>query len=114
MEMTHALTALQALGQPSRLGVFRLLVQSGPDGLAAGEIARRLDLRANTLSSQLTILHNARLIRSTRDGRQIIYTADLSTLRGLLSWLLQDCCGGAPELCAPLLDQIAHLHPSCC
>ena len=114
MEMSNALAAFQALGQPSRLAVFRLLVQAGPTGLPAGEIARQLDLRANTLSSQLAILQAAGLIRPSRDGRLIIYAAEMSALRGLLTWLLQDCCGGAPELCAPVLDQIACLKPPCC
>jgi DNA-binding transcriptional ArsR family regulator len=114
MEMMNALAAFQALGQPSRLAVFRLLVQSGPAGLPAGEIARQLDLRANTLSSQLAILQAAGLIRPSRDGRSIIYSADMAALRGLLTWLLQDCCGGAPELCAPVLDQIACLKTPCC
>ncbi len=114
MEMTNALSAFQALGQPSRLAVFRLLVQSSPDGLAAGDIARQLDLRANTLSTHLAILQAADLIQPTRDGRSIVYAADMSALRGLLTWLLQDCCGGSPELCAPVLDQIALPETLCC
>lgn len=114
MEMTNALTSFQALGQPTRLAVFRMLVQTGPAGMAAGEIARQLDLRANTLSTHLAILQAAGLIQPTRDGRSIVYSADMSALRGLLTWLLQDCCGGSPELCAPVFDRIAHLHPVCC
>lgn len=114
MEMMNALAAFQALGQSSRLAVFRLLVQTGPDGLPAGEIARQLDLRANTLSTQLAILQAAGLIQPTRDGRSIVYAADMTALRGLLTWLLQDCCGGAPDLCAPVLDQIACLKTPCC
>lgn len=114
MEMTNALTAFQALGQPSRLAVFRLLVQTGPTGLAAGEIARQLDLRANTLSSHLALLQSAGLIQPARDGRSIVYSADMTALRGLLIWLLQDCCGGSPEVCAPVLDRIACLQSPCC
>ncbi|MEO5613675.1 MAG: helix-turn-helix domain-containing protein, partial [Cypionkella sp.] len=86
--------------------MFRLLVQSGHAGLAAGEIARQLDLRANTLSTHLAILHAANLIQPTRDSRSIVYAANMSTLRGLLTWLLQDCCGGSPKTYAPMLDHI--------
>ncbi len=107
MDTSHALSAFDALGQPSRLAVFRLLVQTAPDGLPAGDIARRLDLRPNTLSTHLAQLQAARLITSTRDGRSIRYSADMAGVRGLLSWLLQDCCGGSPETCAPVLDRIA-------
>ena len=107
MDMSHALIAFDALGQPSRLAVFRLLVQSAPDGMAAGDIARTLDLRPNTLSSQLSQLQTAGLIAANRAGRSIRYSADMAGVRGLLSWLLQDCCGGSPETCAPVLDRIA-------
>ena len=107
MDMTRALAAFDALGQPARLTVFRLLVQTGPVGMAAGDIARQLDLRANTLSSQLAILHAAGLISASREGRSIRYAADMAGLRALVGWLLQDCCGGSPEICGPVLDRIA-------
>ncbi len=107
MEMIHALSAFEALGQPTRLAVFRLLVQTGSDGLAAGEIALTLDLRPNTLSTHLSILAQAGLITAARHGRSIRYSADMQGLRALMSWLLQDCCGGKPETCSPILDQIA-------
>ncbi len=109
MEETTALAAFAALSQPTRLAVFRLLVQKGPDGLPAGEIARMLDVRANTLSANLSVLTAAGLLTSRRDGRQIIYAADLTGIRALLSFLLEDCCGGAPELCRPVLDDLAAL-----
>lgn len=105
MEITHAVTAFEALGQPSRLQVFRLLAQSG--GCAAGDIARQLDMKPNTLSGHLAILQNAGLLTSSRDGRSIRYSVDAAGLRGLLAWLLQDCCGGSPDLCAPVLDRLA-------
>lgn len=107
MEMIHALSAFEALGQPTRLAVFRLLVQTGSGGLAAGDIALTLDLRPNTLSTHLSILSQAGLITAARQGRSIRYSADMQGLRALMTWLLQDCCGGKPETCGPILDQIA-------
>lgn len=106
MEMTAAVRAFEALGQPTRLAVFRLLVQALPGDIPAGQIATRLDLRANTLSSHLASLTDAALIRAERHGRSIRYAADIDGLRALVAWLLQDCCGGKPETCAPLLAQI--------
>ena len=106
METTSALIAFDALGQPTRLAVFRLLVQRGV-GMAAGEIAAELNLLPNTLSTHLSILVKAGLIAATRDGRSIRYSADMAGLRALLTWLLQDCCGGKPEICAPVLDALA-------
>ncbi len=75
--------------------------------MAAGEIAASLDIRPNTLSNNLNILAAAGLVRSAREGRSIRYFARMETMRGLLGFLLQDCCGGQPELCQPVLDQIA-------
>lgn len=89
-----------------RLDVFRLLVRAGPQGMAAGEIAEALGIRANTLSSNLNILAAAGLVRSTREGRSIRYFAQMETMRGLLGFLMQDCCNGRAELCQPVLDQI--------
>lgn len=105
--MNLAIASLSALAHPGRLSAFRLLVQTGAEGLPAGEIARRLDILPNTLSSHLAILDHAGLVRSRRDGRSIIYTADYSAMRNLLGFLLEDCCGGAPEICAPLSDMLA-------
>jgi DNA-binding transcriptional ArsR family regulator len=107
MEMSRAVAALEALGQPTRLAVFRLLLSRGSKGLAAGEVARRLSVRANTLSAHLAVLQSAGLVTAARDGRFISYAVDMAGLRGLLTWLLQDCCGGNPETCAPVLDRIA-------
>lgn len=106
METTPALACLSALSHAARLEVFRLLVQSGPQGLAAGEIARRLDLPPSTLSTHLSLLEGAGLLAAAREGRVIRYTADLEGIRALIGWLLQDCCGGAPETCAPILEKI--------
>lgn len=110
MELAHAIAPLSALAHSGRLAIFRLLVRAGPDGLAAGEIARRLGVLPNTLSANLNVLSHAGLIRSRRDGRSIIYTADFDAMRELLGFLMEDCCGGAPEICAPLTE-IAACYP---
>jgi DNA-binding transcriptional ArsR family regulator len=107
MEMSRAVLALEALGQPTRLAVFRLLLAVGPGGMAAGDVARTLSVRANTLSAHLAILQAAGLVKARRDGRFITYETDMPGLRALMGWLLQDCCGGNPETCAPVLDRIA-------
>ncbi|HEX4097590.1 MAG TPA: metalloregulator ArsR/SmtB family transcription factor [Caulobacteraceae bacterium] len=93
---------LSALAQESRLAVFRLLIQAGPVGIPAGEIARSLDITPNTLSAQLTILANASLVTSRRDGRSIIYAAGYDSMSELLVYLMEDCCQGRPEVCSPL------------
>jgi DNA-binding transcriptional ArsR family regulator len=103
MNADAAIAALSALAHPGRLDVFRLLVRAGPPGLPAGEIAVRTQTRPNTLSTNLNILSHARLVASRREGRSIIYTADYGAMRELLAFLMEDCCGGAPEICAPLL-----------
>lgn len=103
MEMETAVSSLGALAHDVRLSAFRLLVQAGADGLAAGEIARRLDILPNTLSSSLSVLSHAGLVRSRRQGRSIIYTANYEAMRMLLAFLMEDCCGGKPEICAPLV-----------
>ena len=100
----EAVKRLSALAQDSRLEVFRLLVKAGPEGLAAGEIARRLATPANTASAQLLVLSNAGLIRARRDGRSIIYSVDFEAMSGLLVFLTEDCCGGRSEICAPLVE----------
>jgi len=111
MEMNNALLALGALAQESRLNAFRLLVRSGSEGMAAGDIARKLDIPHNTLSSHLSILVNAGLIESRRESRSIIYSVDFDGTRALLSFLMEDCCQGNPELCIPVLESLL---PGCC
>lgn len=102
METKAALARLSALAQDSRLAVFRLLVKAGPQGLAAGEIARRLGVPANTMSAQLLVLSNAGLVFTRRDGRSIVYAIAFDAVRELLVFLTRDCCGGRAEMCAPL------------
>jgi DNA-binding transcriptional ArsR family regulator len=104
MELSAAVDALGALAQESRLKVFRLLVRSGHNGLAAGDIARTLQVPRNTMSAHLAILSRARLITSRKEGRSVIYAVDLGGTRALLSFLLEDCCRGKPHLCAPLIE----------
>jgi DNA-binding transcriptional ArsR family regulator len=103
METSDAVRRLSALAQDARLEVFRLLLKAGPEGLPAGEIARRLDTASNTMSAQLLVLANAGLIRARRDGRSIIYSVDFAAMSGLLVFLTEDCCGGRSEICAPLV-----------
>ncbi len=110
MESELAISALGALAQGTRLDVFRLLVRHEPDGLPAGEVARQLDVPQNTMSAHLAILARAGLVRSERRSRQIIYRADLDAVRGLMLFLVKDCCAGSAELCAPL---VAELAPCC-
>ena len=107
MELKAAAENLSALGHEGRLAIFRLLVRAGPPGVAAGEIARRLDMIPNTLSANLNVLSHAGLIGSRREGRSIIYAADYGAMSDLLGFLMQDCCNGAPEICAPLGEILA-------
>jgi ArsR family transcriptional regulator, arsenate/arsenite/antimonite-responsive transcriptional repressor len=110
METESALHKLSALAQEGRLSVFRLLVKAGLDGMAAGDIARKLKTAPNTMSAQLLILSNAGLIHARRDGRSIIYAADFDQMGALLMFLTEDCCGGRAEICAPL----AAIAKPCC
>jgi len=87
-------------------------VQAGSEGLAAGEIARRLDILPNTLSASLTVLSHADLVTSRRDGRSIIYCANYPAMGGLLTFLMEDCCAGSPEICAPISDVLERV--ACC
>ena len=102
MESEQAILALAALAQSTRLSVFRLLVKHEPDGLAAGEIARAIAVPQNTMSAHLAILARAGLVMSARKSRSIIYRADLAVFQSLTSFMVEDCCGGAAELCAPI------------
>ena len=89
-----------------------MLVQAGPDGIAAGEIARRLDMPANSLSANLKVLTHAGLLVSRREGRSIIYSACYDRMTHLLGYLMEDCCAGSPEICAPLAEVFART--ACC
>ena len=101
MESSVAVVALEALAQESRLGIFRLLVEAGPEGLPAGHIAERLELPAATLSFHLAQLRHAGLITCQRQGRSLIYSAHFERMNGLIAFLTENCCGGNTGLCAP-------------
>jgi DNA-binding transcriptional ArsR family regulator len=110
MDNEMAMLTFAALAQSTRLDCFRLLVEHEPEGMPQGELARMLDVPQNTLSSHLNILAHAGLVRGERQSRSIIYRADLERLREVTLYLVKDCCGGRPELCAPI---IAELTPCC-
>jgi DNA-binding transcriptional ArsR family regulator len=112
MEIDVAIKRLSALAQDARLNVFRLLVKAGPAGLPAGEIAREFGIPPNTLSAQLSVLANAGMVRSRRDGRSIIYAAEYDAMSELLLYLTEDCCQGRPEICEPLAK--AASRTGCC
>ena len=106
MDQPHALEGLAALGQESRLRIFRLLIQAGRNGASAGTIADRLDIVPNTLSSHLGQLARAGLITRHREGRSIRYAADYDGVSALLTYLMEDCCQGRPELCRPAVEAL--------
>lgn len=103
MDILDAISGLSALAQESRLKVFRLLVRKGKDGMAAGDIARALDVPSNTMSSHLAILSRAKLVQARKDGRSVTYAVDLEGTRALLSFLVEDCCQGEPAVCGPVI-----------
>jgi len=107
MDINAALSAFAALSQKTRLDVFRLLINAGPVGMSAGDIGEALGVRQNTMSANLSVLLQAGLVRNEREGRSIRYFADLDGTRELLTFLMADCCGGHPELCAQVMDAIA-------
>ncbi len=107
MDKNTALDAFAALSQSTRLDVFRLLIKAGETGMSAGAISDALNVRQNTMSTNLSILVRAGLIRSTREGRSIRYFADMDGMRGLLGFLMEDCCGGRPDLCQPVINEVA-------
>jgi ArsR family transcriptional regulator, arsenate/arsenite/antimonite-responsive transcriptional repressor len=101
MEKSEAVAALAALAQDNRLDVFRLLVQAGPSGMAAGEVAKALGIAPNTLTFHFDRLREASLIGVRREGRSLIYAAQYETMNGLLSFLKQNCCTGVPQSSKP-------------
>jgi ArsR family transcriptional regulator, arsenate/arsenite/antimonite-responsive transcriptional repressor len=102
METSVATAALAALAQDNRLDIFRLLVQAGPDGMAAGHVAKKLDLAANTLTFHFDRLRVAGLVTVRREGRSMIYAARYETMNDLLAFLTENCCQGAAASCAPV------------
>jgi DNA-binding transcriptional ArsR family regulator len=106
METTHALQTLDALSHETRLAVFRLLVQAGPPGMPAGQIAAALDARQNTMSTHLKLLTATGLIERQREGRSIIYKAGYETARELILFLMDDCCAADPVVCVPVANSL--------
>lgn len=101
MKKSAVLGALGALAQETRLDIFRLLVQKGPEGLPAGDIGARLGQPSPTMSFHLNQLRFAGLVSSRRESRSIIYSANFKAMADLLGYLTENCCGGRPELCSP-------------
>ncbi len=111
METEAAILVLAALAQSTRLEVFRLLVKLEPEGLPAGEIANALAVPQNTMSAHLAVLSRAGLVVARRVGRTILYRADLARFQAVMSFLVNDCCDGRPEICATLIESITPCCP---
>lgn len=104
MEISDAADVLSALALEGRLAIFRLLIRAGPQGVRAGEIAKAVSAHASTLSANLNVLSHAGLIQGRREGRSIYYWARYDRMSDLLAFLMDDCCNGSPEICAPFMD----------
>ena len=107
MGTERAIAALGALAQETRLAIFRLLVERGPAGHAAGVIAEKLDIPASSLSFHLAQLSHAGLIVQRRESRSLIYSVDFEAMNGLMAYLTENCCGGNAALCAPVCQPVA-------
>ena len=107
----HAISTLAALAQPTRLAMFKLLIKHEPVGITAGVIAETVGAPHNTLWSHLPILVRAGLLRSTREGRTIIYRSNVEGMRALIGFLVNDCCDGHPELCSLVAEDASK---ACC
>jgi ArsR family transcriptional regulator len=108
MDERQALSAFSALSQETRLRLLRLLVTAGPEGIAAGALADLVEVSASNVSFHLKELERAGLVTARRDSRSIVYSAEYDALTGLIRFLMEDCCSGRPEICAPALN------PVCC
>lgn len=112
MDERQALASFGALSQETRLRIIRMLVTAGPDGLAAGAIAEKAEVSATNVSFHLKELERSGLVTQQRASRSIIYSASYSALGELVRFLMEDCCAGNPEICAPALDVAACCSPS--
>ncbi len=101
-----AVVQLSAIAHEGRLTLLRILIQAGPDGVAASALAKNAKTKLPTASAQLLVLSNAGLVSSTRVGRQIIYQADFPNMTALLFFLMQDCCGRDSEICSPVIKAL--------
>jgi DNA-binding transcriptional ArsR family regulator len=111
MDNESAILALAALAQSTRLDAFRLLVKREPNGLAAGDIAKAMAVPQNTMSAHLAVLARAELVTARRIGRSIVYRAELARFQAVMAFLVNDCCDGRPEICAPLIESITPCCP---
>lgn len=111
MRESRALLAFGALSQVHRLRIVRLLVEAGPNGLPAGTLGDALEAGSSKMSFHLSHLEQAGLVRSRRDGRQIIYSVEIAALSDLIAFLMKDCCGGRPEFCGPAFANAAACVP---
>jgi DNA-binding transcriptional ArsR family regulator len=111
MENEQAILALAALAQPTRLEAFRTLAKHEPAGIAAGDLARLLEVPQNTLSAHLAVLSRADLVTAQRHSRSIVYRANLARFRTVALFLLQDCCGGRPEVCTAVIESLTPCYP---
>ena len=107
METNEAVTALEALAQESRLGIFRLLVEAGPEGLPAGRIAGRMKLPGPTLSFHLAQLRHAGLVACRREGTSLIYSAEFGAMDTLVGFMTENCCGGDAAQCIPAARRVS-------
>ncbi len=112
MDEREALAAFSALSQETRLRILRHLVRAGPEGIAAGAIAERVDVSAPNVSFHLRDLERAGLVSSRRDGRSIFYRAEYGPIGDLVRFLMEDCCSGRPEICLPAIAAVACCMPS--
>ena len=112
MDDTIAIESLAAMAQPTRLKVFRRLLNAYPDQIAAGEIARGCKVPHNTMSAHLAVLTRSGLVVARRAGRMMYYVADLDGFQSLVGFLMRDCCNGRAEICAPLLADLTGCVPS--
>ena len=105
MDNQSAIRAFKALAQESRLAIFKLLVAAEPEGMPASTIGRQLGILPSTLSGHLALLHDAGLVKSRRDGREIIYSAQLASMGALVDFLLVDCCDGHETDCTAIIPR---------
>ncbi len=111
MDQRQALSAFAALAQETRLQIVRMLVVAGPDGMAAGMVAEKTAVSPSNVSFHLKELERSGLISQKRESRSIIYTANYNALGGLIRFLMEDCCAGNPEICAPVAAVVACCAP---
>ena len=113
MKSSQAQEAFAALSQETRLAILRFLIREGAEEIPAGRIAEKFSVHASTFSFHAATLERAGLVRSRRVQRQILYSADLERIRELLTFLLEDCCGGRPEICSNLFSGLQQTVECC-